>query len=64
MVGQRDFFPLPFGPELLPDWIKVDAKNVRVGILFHELNEFRTGHQSGSEETRRSRRLDSTQQPQ
>src|SRR6185295_5328254 len=64
IIGERDFFLVPFRGKLLSGRIQIDGENLHIGIPFHKLDEFRTGHQSGAEQTRRSRRLDPTQETQ
>jgi methionine aminopeptidase len=49
---------------LLPGWVEVDGENLDIGILFHELHELGTGHQSGTEQTRRFCRLEPTRETQ
>src|ERR1043165_3021391 len=64
IIGERDFLLVPFGRKLLSGRIKIDGENLHIGIPFHKLDELRTGHQSGAEQTRRSRRLDPAQETQ
>src|SRR5262249_36262503 len=64
IIGQRNFFLIPFGCELLPSRIEVDSKNLHIDIPFHELHELGAGHQTGTEQPRRSRGLDLTQETQ
>jgi len=64
IIGERDFLPVPFRGKLLSGRIQIDGENLHIGIPFHKLDELRTGHQSGAEQTRPSRRLDPTQKTQ